>query len=149
MELVYLGIFFVVVYTTIMCIHMKCIPPSISETFYHGGGVFFTITLFVSSILITMGLLDLSDGSPWQFVSFFTGAGIFIQEARYPKLVPDPFRYPLGELNTFFKSNVLSRDKRHDVSGAHAGMSPLMISQVNGFRSMLTKSEGHFLNGLG
>jgi hypothetical protein len=76
MFLVFLGILFVVIYATIMCIKIGGIPPSISETFYHGGGIWFTITLFISSFLITAGLLILSEGSPWQFVSFFTGAGM-------------------------------------------------------------------------
>lgn len=70
-----IGILLVAIYTVVLCIKNKCIPPSISETFYLGGKYWFTATLFVSSILIAMGLLDLSY-EPWQFISFLTAAGM-------------------------------------------------------------------------
>lgn len=52
------------------------IPESISETYYRGGGVWFTLVMMVSGILTAAGLLSLSEGSDWQFLSFFTGAGM-------------------------------------------------------------------------
>lgn len=76
MILVYLGLLLVLMYTAIMVSKCGYIPPSISETFYLGGGYWFTITLFAASFLITAGLLELTEGETFQFVSFLTGAGM-------------------------------------------------------------------------
>lgn len=59
-----------------ICIYSKKIPESISETYYLGGGIMFTITMLIVSLLTMIGLLDLSEGSNWQFLSFITSAGI-------------------------------------------------------------------------
>ena len=61
MILVYLGLLLVLMYTAIMVSKCGYIPPSISETFYLGGGYWFTITLFAASLLITAGLLELTE----------------------------------------------------------------------------------------
>lgn len=54
----------------------KHIPDSISDTYYERAGNWFTIIMFVASLLLIIGMLDISEGSYWQFVSFFTGAGM-------------------------------------------------------------------------
>lgn len=76
MILVYLGLMLVLIYTTFMIARCGYIPPSISETFYLGGGYWFTLTLFVASFLITAGLINLTEGETFQFISFFTGSGM-------------------------------------------------------------------------
>lgn len=52
------------------------LPESISETYYKGGGTWFIFVMMVSGILTAAGLLSLSEGSDWQFLSFFSGAGM-------------------------------------------------------------------------
>ena len=71
-----MAIFFIFLYTIVMIVKTKQIPSSISETYYMGGGVWFTITLFISMFLLGSGLFELSEGSNWQFLSFITAAGM-------------------------------------------------------------------------
>lgn len=76
MLLVYLGILIVLIYTITLCVKNKTIPPSVSETWYMGGKHWFTITMFIASFLVIAGLLNLTEGSNWQFISFLTGIGM-------------------------------------------------------------------------
>lgn len=72
----YIGLGIVIIYTLFMIAKSKHIPDSISDTYYEGAGNWFTIIMFVASLLLIIGMLDISEGSYWQFVSFFTGAGM-------------------------------------------------------------------------
>lgn len=72
----YIGLGIVICYTLFMIVKTKHIPDSISDTYYEGAGNWFTIIMFVASLLLIIGMLDISEGSYWQFVSFFTGAGM-------------------------------------------------------------------------
>ena len=54
----------------------KHIPDSISDTYYEGAGNWFTIVMFIASFLLIAGMLEMTKDSYWQFVSFFTGAGM-------------------------------------------------------------------------
>lgn len=75
---VYIGLLIVSIYTIIMSKKLKGVPPSLSDTFYLGGGWWFTITMFVSAIPIMMGLIELAFGTPWQFLGFLSGIGMVI-----------------------------------------------------------------------
>lgn len=66
----------VFIYLLIMLCKIKMIPSSISETFYLGGGYWFTVVMFIVSFLIVAGMLDLTEGSNWQFLSFLTASGL-------------------------------------------------------------------------
>lgn len=72
----YIGLGIVIIYTLFMIAKSKHIPDSISDTYYEGAGNWFTIIMFVASLLLIIGMLNISEGSYWQFVSFFTGAGM-------------------------------------------------------------------------
>lgn len=72
----YVGIAIVIVYIQFMLIKNQHIPESVSDTYYEGAGYWFTIIMFIASFLIIIGMLDITDGSYLQFVSFFTGAGM-------------------------------------------------------------------------
>lgn len=72
----YVGIAIVIVYIQFMLIKNQHIPESVSDTYYEGAGYWFTIIMFIASFLIIIGMLDMTDGSYLQFVSFFTGAGM-------------------------------------------------------------------------
>lgn len=72
----YIGLGIVIIYTLFMIAKSKHIPDSISDTYYEGAGNWFTIIMFVASLLLIIGMLDISEGSYWQFISFFTGAGM-------------------------------------------------------------------------
>lgn len=76
MILTIIGLLLIIIYVSIMCYKIKSIPPSVSETYYLGGGNWFILTLLVSSFLITAGMLNITDGSIWQSVSFLTGSGL-------------------------------------------------------------------------
>lgn len=76
MILTYLGFLIIVIYVIIIIAKIKFIPSSLSETYYLGGGNWFTIILFISSFLIISGLLMLSEGSKFQFISFLCGSGL-------------------------------------------------------------------------
>lgn len=66
----------VMAYISVMIAKIGRVPESVSETYYLGGGVWFIFVMMVSGILVSAGLLDMSEGSDWQFVSFFSGAGM-------------------------------------------------------------------------
>lgn len=76
MLITYIGLFIIVIYTIIMCLKIKRIPTSISATYYLGGNIWFTIVMFIAGFCITGGLLNLCEGSAFQFIAFLTGAGI-------------------------------------------------------------------------
>lgn len=83
MILVFIGIFIALVYTTVMCIKLKTVPKSISDTMYLGGGNWFTYAMVLSSILVTIGMMMLTEESNWQFLSFLTGASLgFVGTAK-------------------------------------------------------------------
>lgn len=67
-----IGIALVLIYIVVMVIRIGAIPESISETYYKGGGAWFTITLLATSVLITAGLLSLHGN----VLSFVVGASI-------------------------------------------------------------------------
>lgn len=66
----------VLTYVFIMIIKTKSIPSSISETYYLGGGNWFSIVMFITSFLMTIGMLNLTENSNWQFLSFLTGGSL-------------------------------------------------------------------------
>lgn len=78
MILTYLGLLVIVIYIIAMFIKIKSIPSSLSETYYLSGGNWFTITLFIAGFLIASGLLMLSEGSNFQFLSFLGGGGLLL-----------------------------------------------------------------------
>lgn len=72
----YIGIGLVICYILFMIFKTKHIPESVSDTYYKGAGYWFTIIMFIASFLIIIGMLNMTEGSYLQFVSFFTGAGM-------------------------------------------------------------------------
>ena len=72
----YIGIGLVICYTLFMIFKTKHIPESVSDTYYEGAGNWFTIVMFIAALLVIIGMLDMTEGSYLQFVSFFTGAGM-------------------------------------------------------------------------
>lgn len=76
MIIFYIGLGIIVCYTLFMIAKTKHIPDSISDTYYKGAGNWFTIVLFIASFLLIAGMLEMTKDSYWQFVSFFTGAGM-------------------------------------------------------------------------
>ena len=72
----YIGIGLVICYTLFMILKTKHIPESVSDTYYEGAGNWFTIVMFIAALLVIIGMLDMTEGSYLQFVSFFTGAGM-------------------------------------------------------------------------
>lgn len=66
----------VLTYVFIMIIKTKSIPSSISETYYLGGGNWFSIVMVVASFLMTSGMLNLTEDDNWQFLSFLTGGSL-------------------------------------------------------------------------
>ncbi len=58
------------------------IPKSISNTYYlyeekaKGLGYLFTAFLWIEAFLIVSVMIDMGDGSPWQFVGFLCPAGL-------------------------------------------------------------------------
>jgi len=76
MVIFYIGLGIVICYTLFMIAKTKHIPDSISDTYYEGAGNWFTIVMFIASFLLIAGMLEMTKDSYWQFVSFFTGAGM-------------------------------------------------------------------------
>lgn len=72
----YIGIGLVICYILFMIFKNKHIPDSVSDTYYEGAGSWFTIIMFIASFLVIIGMLNMTEGSYLQFVSFFTGAGM-------------------------------------------------------------------------
>lgn len=73
---IFIALAIVMVYVSVMIAKVKRVPESVSETYYLGGGIWFILAMMVSGILVSAGLLDMSEGSDWQFISFFSGAGM-------------------------------------------------------------------------
>lgn len=76
MVIFYIGLGIIACYILFMITKTKHIPDSISDTYYEGAGNWFTIVLFIASFLLIAGMLEMTKDSYWQFVSFFTGAGM-------------------------------------------------------------------------
>jgi hypothetical protein len=76
MIIFYIGLGIVICYTLFMIAKTKHIPDSVSDTYYEGAGNWFTIIMFIASFLIIIGMLNMTEYSYLQFVSFFTGAGM-------------------------------------------------------------------------
>jgi len=72
----YIGIGIILCYTLFMIFKTKHIPDSVSDTYYEGAGNWFTIVMFIVALLVIIGMLNMTEGSYLQFVSFFTGAGM-------------------------------------------------------------------------
>lgn len=64
------------VYLTVMLCKIKTIPASISDTYYQGGGIWFTITMLICAYTLTFGFLELSEGKHWQWVSLITASSL-------------------------------------------------------------------------
>lgn len=64
------------VYLTVMLCKIKTIPASISDTYYQGGGIWFTITMLICAYTLTFGFLELSEGKPWQWVSLIIASSL-------------------------------------------------------------------------
>lgn len=76
MTLVLISLTILTLYILGMSFYMKRIPKSVSETYYNGAGGWFTLVFDISGLLACWGLLDLSEGSSLQFLSFLIGAGL-------------------------------------------------------------------------
>lgn len=72
----YIGIGIILCYTLFMIFKNKHIPDSVSDTYYEGAGNWFTIVMFIAALLVIIGMLNMTEGSYLQFISFFTGAGM-------------------------------------------------------------------------
>lgn len=68
--------YLLIAYIIFMIIKLRKIPDSVSDTYYEGAGNWFTIVMFISGILMTIRLLDISQDSAWSFISFLSGAGM-------------------------------------------------------------------------
>lgn len=73
--LIMVGVIILAIYLTIIMVKEKCVPPSISDTFYLCGKWWFTFVMWTECILMCIGLIS-STCDSWQFLAFLSGAGL-------------------------------------------------------------------------
>lgn len=71
----YIALGILVVYIIYSCLRYKCIPNSISDTFYLGNKWAFTFVIWAISFLTAPALISASSPS-YSFLAFFTVAGL-------------------------------------------------------------------------
>lgn len=73
-----LTLYIILLYILIISIKCKKLPTSVSETYYLGAGNVFSILMSISSFLLMMSLLDISDGNNFQFIAFIASSGLLL-----------------------------------------------------------------------
>lgn len=81
----YIALGILVVYLTYIFYKFKCIPNSISDTFYLGANWLFTVVIGAIGFTTTAALLNVTP-ELYQFIAFLTGVGlVFVSAAPHFK----------------------------------------------------------------
>src|SRR5215469_1067485 len=91
--------------------------------------------------------LELAAADILQPLSFGGTRSRFIEIHRNLEALPDLLADLLRHRNAIFNRDSIDRNEWDDVGGAHAGMSPGVLVEIDQFGSLADAANGGFLNG--
>lgn len=104
--LLYISLSIFVIYLLYIFIRFKCIPESVSDTFYLGTKYLFTFAMWAIAFTLLIPALDITP-EPYKIIAFLIGAGLtFVGAAPYFKDDQEKYIHFGGALTFGFASQI-------------------------------------------
>jgi hypothetical protein len=91
--------------------------------------------------------LELTSTDVLKILAFRRCSGGLVKVDRYFEALPYLGANVLRHGDAVFDGDALNGDERYDICGAHSGMRPLVLGQVDEFGSLADAADSGFLNG--